>query len=172
MNKLHITRKQWLFFLRWATYSALFFVTLVLQGTILSRFTIFGVRLNLLPPCIVCVAMQEGQERGGVFALCASVFWALSGGDFGYISVVSWTFCAIICAWLCRAFFYHTLLSCVVCSLGTLLLTESCIFLLRALLGSVLLIQFFAVLLPSVLLSLLGCPAFYYLVHFIARIGE
>ena len=65
MNKLHITRKQWIFFLRWAVYGAMFLLAMALQGTILSRLSIFGVKLNLLPACIICVALQEGQERGG-----------------------------------------------------------------------------------------------------------
>ena len=57
MNKLHITRKQWIFFLRWAVYGAMFLLAMALQGTILSRLSIFGVKLNLLPACIICVAL-------------------------------------------------------------------------------------------------------------------
>ena len=73
MNKLHITRKQWIFFLRWAVYGAMLLLAMALQGTILSRLSIFGVKLNLLPACIICVALQEGQVA---FLPCAPVrFW-------------------------------------------------------------------------------------------------
>ncbi len=75
MNKLHITRKQWIFFLRWAVYGAMFLLAMALQGTILSRLSIFGVKLNLLPACIICVALQEGQERGGVLPCAPVPFW-------------------------------------------------------------------------------------------------
>lgn len=164
MNKLHITRKQWIFFLRWAVYGAMFLLAMALQGTILSRLSIFGVKLNLLPACIICVALQEGQERGGVFALCASTVLALAGADFGYLSIAVLTFSAVFCAWLCRALFYHTLPSTALCCLGAWLVNETCIFLLRLLLGSVEPMQYLLVLLPGALLSLVGCPVFYYLV--------
>lgn len=172
MNKLHITRKQWIFFFRWAVYGAMFLLAMALQGTILSRLSIFGVKLNLLPACIICVALQEGQERGGVFALCASTVLALAGADFGYLSIAVLTFSAVFCAWLCRALFYHTLPSTALCCLGAWLVNETCIFLLRLLLGSVEPMQYLLVLLPGALLSLVGCPVFYYLSRQIAKIGD
>ena len=123
-------------------------LAMALQGTILSRLSIFGVKLNLLPACIICVALQEGQERGGVFALCASTVLALAGADFGYLSIAVLTFSAVFCAWLCRALFYHTLPSTALCCLGAWLVNETCIFLLRLLLGSVEPMQYLLVLLP------------------------
>lgn len=170
MNKLHITRKQWICFLKWLAYAVMFVLTLTLQGTILSRFTILGTKLNLIPCLIICVALIEGTESGGVFALCTSVVWALSGGDYGVLAIVLLTACAIFCAWLCRAFLHNTLLPCVFCCFGTQLLSESCIFLLRLFLGSVAPMQYLLVLLPGVVLSMVGCPVFYYLSRLITKI--
>lgn len=170
MNKLHITRKQWICFFKWLTYTVMFLLTLTLQGTILSRFTILGTKLNLIPSLIVCVALIEGSESGGVFALCSSVIWALSGGDYGVLAIVLLTACAVFCAWLCSAFLHNTLLPCLCCCLGTMLLSESCIFLLRLFLGSVAPMQYVLVLLPGVGFSVLSCPVFYYLSRLITKI--
>lgn len=170
MNKLHITHKQWICFLKWLTYSVMFVLALTLQGSILSRFTFLGVKVNLIPSCLICVALVEGTERGGVFALCTSLVWALSGGEFGFVSIVLLTSSAIFCAWICRAYLYHTLLSCAVCCFCTLLVSESCVFLLRVLLGSVEPLQYVLVLLPSVVFSMVGCPIFYYLSRLISKI--
>ena len=128
--------------------------------------------VDLRPACIICVALQEGQERGGVFALCASTVLALAGADFGYLSIAVLTFSAVFCAWLCRALFYHTLPSTALCCLGAWLVNETCIFLLRLLLGSVAPLQYLLVLLPGALLSLVGCPVFYYLSRQIAKLGD
>ena len=46
------------------------------------------------------------------------------------------------------------------------------LFLLRLLLGSVEPMQYLLVLLPGALLSLVGCPVFYYLSRQIAKIGD
>ena len=170
MNKLHITHKQWICFLKWATYFLLFVLVLTLQGTMLSRHTILGTKLNLLPCVIVCVALTEGIEQGGIFALCTSAVWALAGADFGFVSIVVLTAGAIFFAWLCRAFLYNTLLPCAVCCFGMLLLNESCIFLLRLFLGSVDPLQYLLVLLPGVVFSMVGCPIFYYLSRLITKI--
>lgn len=92
--------------------------------------------------------------------------------DFGYLSIAVLTFSAVFCAWLCRALFYHTLPSTALCCLGAWLVNETCIFLLRLLLGSVEPMQYLLVLLPGALLSLVGCPVFYYLSRQIAKIGD
>lgn len=170
MNKLHITHKQWICFLKWLTYCVMFVLTVTIQGSLLGRFTILGVKLNLIPCLIICVAIVEGMERGGIFALCTSLVWALSGGDFGFVSIVVLTACAIFCAWLCSAFLYQTIFPCALCCLGTLLLSESAIFLLRMLLGSVEPMQYLMVLLPGVLFSMVGCPIFYCLSRLITKI--
>lgn len=170
MNKLHITHKQWISFLKWATYFVLFVLVLTLQGTILSRITILGAKLNLIPCVIVCVAVTEGIEQGGIYGLCTSVVWALSGGDFGFVSIVVLTAGAIFFGWLCRAFLHNTLLPCAVCCFAMLLINESCIFLLRLFLGTVAPMQFFLVLLPGAVFSMVGCPIFYYLSRLITKI--
>ena len=94
----------------------MFLLAMALQGTILSRLSIFGVKLNLLPACIICVALQEGQERGGVFALCASTVLAVAGADFGYLSIAVLTFSggilrmAVPCAVLSHAALHSAVL--------------------------------------------------------------
>lgn len=171
MDKLHITHKQWLCFLKWTIYTLMFVVTLTIQNTILSRVPIFGVKLDLIPPCLICVALIEGGEQGGVFALCTSLVWALSGSDFGFVSILVLTAGAIFSAWLCTVLLRRGLLSCALCCLAALLIHESCIFLMRLYLGTVTPIQYLLVLLPGVLFSLIGCPVFYYLSRAISKIG-
>ena len=171
MNKLHITRRQWISFFKWALYTLLFLFAIVLQTTILGRVTLFGAKFNLVPSCIVCIALTEGSERGGVFALLASLIWTLTGGDFGFVSIVVLTAAAVFSAWLCSAYLFNTLLPCAILCLLTLLVHESLIFLLRLYLGRVVPMQYVMTLLPGVIISLIGCPLFFALTRSIHKTG-
>ena len=87
LRKLHITRSQWRTFFKWVLYAAAFVATVVIQSVILSRNPILGAKVNLVPYFVGCVCIIEGADSGSVFALIASLVWALSGGDLGGVAV-------------------------------------------------------------------------------------
>ena len=80
---LHLTKLQWLGILKWSLYGLLTLVVLLLQTVVLTQLPVFGVKLSPLPILIVCVCIREGPEKGGVYAILATLFWCLSGADFG-----------------------------------------------------------------------------------------
>ena len=171
LKHFHLTRLQRLAVLRWVLYCLLFLLVLLIEDILLSQLPVFGTKLHPLPLLIICICIREGPERGGLFALLATIFWYLSGADYGNLSVAILPICSIIAAVLCRAVmtvrFVTTLLSCFVISL----LNDSVIFAFKMLLSSVSLDQYLPVLLPGVMLSLLAVPLLYLAVKAISRIG-
>ena len=83
LDKLYITPRQWLRILRWTLYAALFLLSLLVQTVVFGSRTILGAHPDLVAIVITCVCLREGPERGGTFALIASLVWCLSGIDQG-----------------------------------------------------------------------------------------
>lgn len=169
---LHLTRLQWLGILKWFLYGLLTLTVLLLQSVVLSQLPVFGAKLAPLPILIVCVCIREGPEKGGVYAILATLFWCLSGSDFGNVSVAIVPVGAILSAVLCRAVLTMRLLPVALCCLAVSLANESAIFLFKFILPpSVALSNYWRVLLPTVALSMLFLPIHYALVKRIGRIG-
>lgn len=170
LDKLYITPRQWLLILRWVLYSLLFLTALLVQTVVLGNRTVFGAHLDLVPLAITCVCLREGPERGGLFALLASLFWCLSGIDQGSVSLLVLTVVPVLGSLFCKAFFANRFLSCLLVCFLTLVTEQGVIFLLKV---------FFSAVEPSLGLSLIPCvflslvfqPLFYGLVKAIANIG-
>lgn len=172
LKHFHLTRLQWQGILRWSLYGLLFLLTLLLQTVVLAPLPLGGIQLAPLPLYIVCVCIREGAEKGGLFAILATLFWALSGADFGNISVAVIPVGAILSAALCRAVLTLRLLPTLLCGLAVSLLNASVIFLFKMILPPGLeLGSYWRILLPGILLSLVFVPIQYVLVKRISRIG-
>lgn len=171
LQKLRITKKQGRTLLKWALYAAVLVAIIVVQGVVLSRLPLFGARLNLICCYVVCVCVVEGPDRGGVFALCASLVWALSGAQLGFVSILVLTLGGMLCAIAMERLLRDNLATCAICCFAVSLVHESAIFLLLLFLHRVTGYQYLRILLPSVLFSMVGCPAFYYLARAITRVG-
>lgn len=172
LDKLYITPRQWLHILRWFLYSLLLLFVMMLQTVVLGNRTMLGVHPHFVPIVIACVCLQEGPERGGLFALLASVFWCLSGADFGTVSIVMLTLVPVLGSVLCKALFANRFLPCLLVTLATLLLEQSAIFLLKFIFGDMDGILFLTELLPCVLVSMLAFVPVYFLVKSIEKIGD
>ena len=88
LDKLYITPRQWLRILRWTLYAALFLLALLVQTVVFGNRTILGAHPDLVAIVITCVCLREGPERGGTFALLASLVWCLSGIDQGSVCLL------------------------------------------------------------------------------------
>ena len=88
LDKLYITPRQWLRILRWTLYAALFLLALLVQTVVFGNRTILGAHPDLVAIVITCVCLREGPERGGTFALIASLVWCLSGIDQGSVCLL------------------------------------------------------------------------------------
>ena len=103
LDKLYITPRQWLRILRWTMYSLLFLTALLVQTVVLGNRTLFGTHPTFVPLVITCVCLREGAERGGLFALLASLFWCLSGADQGSLSIFTLTVVPVLGTVVCSA---------------------------------------------------------------------
>lgn len=171
LQKLRITRRQWRTFLKWALYAITFLATLVIQGVILSRNPLLGVKVNLVPYFVGCVCIIEGADSGSVFALIVSFAWALAGADLGFVSILVLTLGSMSLGLLMQNLLRQHVLTCIVCCFALCLCHDSLIFLLRLFLRTVTPQQYFRILLPSVLLGVPSCPVFNYLFRLISRVG-
>lgn len=168
----HLTKLQWKGILKWSLYSLLFLATLLLQSVVLSQTPVLGAKLTPVPLYIVAVCVREGPEKGGVFAILATLFWCLSGADFGNLSVAVLPIGAMLSAVLCRAVLTLRLAPTALCCLAVSLLDASVIFAFKLVLPpTVALDNYWRVLLPGVLLSMVFVPVQYVLVRLISRIG-
>ncbi len=171
LDKLYITPRQWLLILRWTLYSLLFLSVMMVQTVVLGNRTVFGTHPSLVPIAITCVCLREGAERGGLFALLASLFWCLSGADLGSLSIFVLTVIPVLGALLCRAVLINRFLPCLAISFLALVFDQFLGFLLKYFFGHVPAALFTRELLPCVFLSILSQPLLYWLVKCIAKIG-
>lgn len=91
---LHVTETQRLRLLRWGLYILVCLMALVIQDVIMSRIHILGATTDLAVAAILLIAVLEGSEKGGIFALLASIVYYFGGtapGPYcvGFITVLS-----------------------------------------------------------------------------------
>ena len=120
----------------WALYAALFVLVVLAQTTLFGRVRFFGVKLNLLPIAMVCIAMRTGHEAGGFFGLLAGLLWYALGADDGTMAIISFTVIGILAGWLCDNVFSIRFVPALLLSLGALLLHEGGLYLVKYYLGS------------------------------------
>ena len=172
LDKFYITPGQWRHILRWTLYTLLFLATLMLQAVVLGKDGMFGCYPDPVGVVIICVATVEGPERGGLFALLTSTFWALSGIDQGPLLILCLTALPILSGYLCRRIFSVSYLpSLISCGL-ILFVTETSGFFLKRFFEAVPGSLFLTQVLPGILVSLLFQPLFYWLVKSIQKIGD
>lgn len=171
LKKLRITRIQWRIIGKWSLYTIVLVATIVIQSVILSRLPIFGAKVNLIPYLIGCVCIIEGADSGSLFSLIASLIWALSGGDYGFVSILILTCGGMGLGLLFQKLLRCQLVTCLVCCFILALCHDTSIFLLRLYMKSVTAMQYFRILIPGTLLGIFSCPVFFYLFQLIHRIG-
>ena len=152
LDKLYITPRQWLRILRWTLYAALFLLALLVQTVVFGNRTILGAHPDLVAIVITCVCLREGPERGGTFALIASVLPVLG---------------SILCRAVLANRFLPSLLVCFV----TLAVEQGLILLMKHFFAGVAWEQAGRAL-RCLLVTLPVQPAVYGLVKCIAKIGE
>lgn len=172
LDKFYITPKQWLHILRWSLYALLFLVAMMVQTVVFGNRSLFGAKPLFVPVVIACVCLREGAERGGLFALLASLFWCFSGADYGALSIVMMTVVPVLGTVGSRAVLSSRYIPCLLITFFTLLLEQGTVFAMELFFGSAKPGLFFTALLPCVFVSLLSQPIIYFLVKQIERIGD
>ena len=172
LKYFHLTRLQWKSILKWSFYGLLTLLVLLMQTVIFAKLPVFGAKLIPLPGLIVCVCVREGPEKGGVYAILASLLWCLSGADFGNLSVAVIPVGSMLSAVLCREVLTLRFLPTALCCLAVSLLNAAVIFAFKLILPpTVALENLWEILLPGVAMSMAFVPLHYALVKLISRIG-
>lgn len=172
LEKFYITPGQWRHILRWALYTLLFLSAMILQTVIWGNDGFLGQYPDIVAVVIITVCMVEGPERGGLFALLTSTFWALSGIDRGALQILFLTVFPILCCHFSRKIFTITYIPDLISCGLILLLSNSAIFFLRIFYDGVPRHLFFTRLLSGILVSLLFQPLIYWLVKSMEKIGD
>ena len=172
LKYFHLTKTQWQGILKWSLYGLLTLLVLLLQTVVLSKLPVWGAKLTPLPALIVCVCVNEGPEKGGVYAILAALLWCLSGADFGNLSVAVIPVGAMLSAVLCRAVLTLRFAPTALCAFAVTLLNAAAIFVFKLILPPTLALEnLWRVLLPGAALSMVFMPIHYVLVQWIGRIG-
>ncbi len=153
--------------LRWVMY-ALWFLTAVLVQTL--RVGWFA-PVCAVPVAIVCTAMLEGAEKGGLFALLASSFWCLTGADAGPVAIITLTFCAIAAGTVCERLLAPGLLAAALLCLGTLVVNEGAIAAYHVAVGQLAAQLLWPTLPLQIAVSMLACPVWYALCRLSRKVG-
>ena len=172
LDKFYITPKQWLHILRWSLYALLFLVAMMVQTVVFGNRLVFGTKPLLTPVVICCVCLREGAERGGIFALVASLFWCFSGVEYGPVGIVVQTVVPVLGTVLSRGILSSRYIPCLLITFLALLAEQCIVYALKLFSDLAQPRLFFTVLLPCVFVSLLFQPVIYILVKQIEKIGD
>ena len=128
LKNLYITKKQWLNLLRWFLYALLCAVMLVIQDTMMSRVSFYGITTDLAPMIILLITVLVGTDCGSVFVLAASVVYFYSGSAPGAYCIALLTIPGILATMIRQVFWRRGLRSTVLCAGLALMLYEIVLF--------------------------------------------
>ena len=127
-KKLYLTQVQRKHLLKWGLYSLLCLFLLVIQDSMLSAFRIFGATTDLAAAVIILIAIHEGMEKGGLFALLASTVYWCAGSAPGPYSIAYITFLTIGASYIRQSFWRRSFGSTGVCTAVVIFIYEMAIF--------------------------------------------
>lgn len=114
--------------LKWGLYTLLCVFLLVLQDSMLSAFRIFGATTDLAAAVIILIAIHEGLEKGGLFALLASTIYWCSGSAPGPYCIAYITLLTIGASYVRQSFWRRSFASTGVCAIAIIFLYELAVF--------------------------------------------
>lgn len=167
---LHLTKQQWLCLLKWSLYSLVCLALLVVQDTILSQYRFHGATTDLAVGAIILIGCVAGAESGGLFALAASTFYALSGSAPGPYIIAIITFLVVGLGLLRQAFWHRSFVSVMFCASVSTMVYELLLFLIGIFIGRTLWSRFIVFALTGAM-SVVILFALYPLVNLIGKIG-
>ena len=127
-KKLYLTRQQRMRLLKWGLYALLCLTLLVIQDSMLSAFRIFGATTDLAAAAIILIAIHEGMERGGMFALVASTIFWCAGSAPGPYAIAYITFLTIGASYIRQSFWRRSFGSTGFCTAVIIFVYELAVF--------------------------------------------
>lgn len=127
-KKLYLTQVQRLRLLKWGLYGLLCLFLLVIQDSMLSAFRFCGATTDLAAAVILLIAVHEGLEKGGLFALVASTIYWCAGSAPGPYCIAFITFLTIGATYFRQSFWRRNFGSTGLCTAVVIMLYELAVF--------------------------------------------
>ena len=128
LSKLYITPKQRLQILKWLLTAAVVVGVSVIQDSALSRFQIFGAKLNLTVVAMLLLCIMLDADVGSVFILAASAIYWFSGSAPGPYVIAILSAIGVLTSIICQAYLYESFGSILICTMISVFLYELLIF--------------------------------------------
>ena len=135
LKNLYITKRQWLGLLRWSLYALLCTVLLVIQDSMMSRVSFYGITTDLAPMIILLITVLVGTNHGSVFVIIASTLYFFSGSAPGAYCIALITFPGILATMFRQVFWRRGLRSTVLCAGIALMIYEMVLFIIGLVTG-------------------------------------
>lgn len=170
LSKLYITKKQRQVILRWVLIALVLIVLSVVQDVILSRFTVFGVTLNIVTAALLLICVLQDSEIGSIFILAGSTLYWASGSTPGSYIIAVLTVLGILACIVRQAYLYDHAGSILLCAGVAVMGYELILFVIGCFLGHTTLSRITDTLIAGGL-SFGVMPVFYPIFKAISNIG-
>ena len=127
-KKLYLTKVQRLKLMKWGFYGLLCLFLLVIQDSMLSSFRFCGATTDLAAAVIILIAIHEGLEKGGLFALVASTIYWCAGSAPGPYTIAFITIMTIGANYFRQSFWRRNFGSTGLCTAVTIFVYELAVF--------------------------------------------
>ena len=169
-KKLYLTQVQRLKLLKWGLYALLCLFLLVIQDSMLSAFRFCGATTDLAAAVIILIAIHEGLEKGGLFALVASTIYWCAGSAPGPYTIAFITILTIGANYFRQSIWRRNFGSTGLCTAVTILVYELAVFGVGIFQGLTIWARLGVFILTAILSILVMFPV-YFAVRAIGKIG-
>ena len=156
--------------LKWGLYGVLTLLLLVIQDSMLSSFRFCGATTDLAAAVIILIAVFQGLEKGGLFALVASTLYWCAGSAPGPYTIAFITILTIGANFFRQSFWHKNFGSTGLCTAVTILVYELAVFGVGIFQGLTIWARL-GVFLLTAFLSILAMVPMYPVVRAIGKIG-
>ena len=170
LKKLYMTKVQRMKLLKWGLYGALCLFLLVIQDSMLSAFRFCGATTDLAAAVIILIAVHEGLEKGGTFALVASTIYWCAGSVPGPYTIAFITILTIGANYFRQSIWRRNFGSTGLCTALTILVYELAVFGVGIFQGLTIWARLGVFILTAILSILVMFPV-YFAVQAIGKIG-
>lgn len=170
LNKLYITKKQRLAFLKWLLMAVVLVLLCVAQDVILSKVRLFGATFDLLAAALILACILLDPEISCIFMLLGSLFYWFSGSAPGPYVVALLTVLGVFFGIVRHCYLHESFGSTLFCTAAALTVYEAAIFGIGLFLGQTTLTRWpdFAI---KTGISLAAMPLIYPIFVSIGKIG-
>lgn len=150
-------------YIRWAIFSVLLVVSVLLQNSVGGLSEIFSARVFLCIPFLIAIAMFEREVPAAIFGALAGALWDVSSGVDGFNTIVLMSLGAV-CSLLISHLMRNNLVTALVLGAGSIAVYEIIYVAVRFWGAGSPVRQIFTFYLPSLIITVLFVPICYFIV--------